>query len=174
MDSGNPGLFSQEEFTVLLFEFKTQIAQYLATLNHTSMQTLADLITFNEAHCPQEMKFYGQEIFEMAVLEASSVTYAATNSELELMSRASSARICSNLQRSVSRFSRRSLATSGLGLRWDSAYCWTFKSIISSMSLTNVSAFIFRSDPDDTAYGGEFARRELISTCQAIDVSFQG
>ena len=66
VDSGNPNLFGQAEFTVLLFEFKTQIAQYLATLNHTSMQTLADLITFNEAHCPQEMKFYGQEIFELA------------------------------------------------------------------------------------------------------------
>src|SRR6266571_2634650 len=65
VDSGNPNLFGQAEFTVLLFEFKTQIAQYLANLNHTSMRTLADLITFNEAHCPQEMKFYGQEIFEM-------------------------------------------------------------------------------------------------------------
>src|SRR6267378_3123785 len=59
VDSGNPALFSDAEFTVLLFEFKAQIAQYLATLNHTSMRTLADLITFNEAHCPQEMKFYG-------------------------------------------------------------------------------------------------------------------
>src|SRR5260370_32989098 len=30
------------------------------------MRTLADLIAFNEAHCPQEMKFYGQEIFELS------------------------------------------------------------------------------------------------------------
>src|SRR5258708_22025330 len=95
---------------------------------------------------------------------------AATNSNLELMSRANSARICSNRRRSVSRFSMRSLATSGLGLRWDSAYCWTFKSIISSMSLTNFSAFIFALTTDYSAYGGEFARRELVSRSQAIDV----
>ena len=66
VDSGNPNLFGQAEFTVLLSEFKTQVAGYLANLNHTSMRTLADLIAFNEAHCPQEMKFYGQEIFELA------------------------------------------------------------------------------------------------------------
>ncbi len=58
VDSGNPNLFGQAEFTVLLSEFKTQVAGYLANLNHTSMRTLADLIAFNEAHCPQEMKFY--------------------------------------------------------------------------------------------------------------------
>src|SRR6266481_5483916 len=44
MDSGDLFSVGGPEFTVLLFEFKTQIAQYLATLNHTSMQPLADLI----------------------------------------------------------------------------------------------------------------------------------
>ena len=66
VDSGDPFQFSNAEFTVLLFEFKAQIAQYLAGLSNTSMRSLSDLIAFNEAYCPQEMKYYGQEIFELA------------------------------------------------------------------------------------------------------------
>jgi amidase len=54
------------EFTVLLFEFKVQIAEYLATVRDTELRTLADLIQFNLDHCPEEMKYYGQEIFELA------------------------------------------------------------------------------------------------------------
>lgn len=65
-DTGNPLLFSDAEFTVLLYEFKVHIAQYLATLGNTDKRTLADLIEFNIANCPQEMKYYGQEIFELS------------------------------------------------------------------------------------------------------------
>jgi amidase len=55
-----------DELTVLLYEFKVQIADYLATLTHTNMRTLADLIAFNIAHCEEEMKYFGQEIFELS------------------------------------------------------------------------------------------------------------
>jgi amidase len=65
-DTGDPFLYFDAEFTVLFFEFKVQVAQYLATLGHTDMRTLADLIAFDIAHCPQEMKYYGQEIFELS------------------------------------------------------------------------------------------------------------
>jgi amidase len=47
----------------LLYEFRAQIADYLATLTHTDMHTLADLIAFNDAHCPQEMPYYDQDVF---------------------------------------------------------------------------------------------------------------
>ena len=50
-DSGDPFAYFDAEFTVLLVEFKVHIAEYLATLDHTSMRTLADLIAFNIAHC---------------------------------------------------------------------------------------------------------------------------
>ena len=30
------------------------------------MRTLADLIAFNLAHCTEEMKYFGQEVFELA------------------------------------------------------------------------------------------------------------
>src|SRR5262249_36242259 len=46
--------------------FKVQIAEYLAGLAHTRMRTLADLINFNLAHCPAELVFYGQELFEIS------------------------------------------------------------------------------------------------------------
>lgn len=69
-DTGDPFVddfkFYNDELLVLLFEFKGQIAQYLATLSHTSKRTLADLIAFNIAHCQAEMKYFGQEIFEMS------------------------------------------------------------------------------------------------------------
>ena len=55
-----------DELTVLLFEFKVQIAEYLATLRRTDMRTLADLIAFNVEHCDEELRYFGQEIFELA------------------------------------------------------------------------------------------------------------
>ena len=51
---------------MLLYEFKAQIADYLEALGHTSMRTLADLIAFNLRHCPTEMKYFGQELFEFS------------------------------------------------------------------------------------------------------------
>ena len=65
-DTGDVFAYSNEEFIALLFEFKAQIAEYLATLTHTNMRTLADLIAFNTAHCHAELVYYGQEIFELA------------------------------------------------------------------------------------------------------------
>ena len=69
-DTGNPAnknfKFYNDEFTVLLYEFKVQIAQYLAALSNTTMRTLADLIAFDVAHCEDEMKFFGQEVFELS------------------------------------------------------------------------------------------------------------
>jgi amidase len=69
-DTGNPSQqnfkFYNDEFTVLLYEFKVQIAQYLAGLSNTTMHTLADLIAFDIANCEDEMKFFGQEVFELS------------------------------------------------------------------------------------------------------------
>jgi len=65
-DTGDVFAYTDDEFTALLFEFKTQIAQYLQTLTHTNLRTLADLIAFDNAHCVQELVYYGQEVFEAA------------------------------------------------------------------------------------------------------------
>ncbi|HEX4665149.1 MAG TPA: amidase family protein [Chthoniobacterales bacterium] len=73
-DTGDSNLYFNAEFTVLLFEFKVQIAEYLAGLTNTSIATLADLIQFDLDHCPQEMKYFGQEIFELAEATSGDLT----------------------------------------------------------------------------------------------------
>ncbi|HKC29182.1 MAG TPA: amidase [Jatrophihabitans sp.] len=55
------------EFTALLYEFKHDIAAYLqANTGPAYPKTLQDLIDFDNAHKAQEMKYFGQEIFEQA------------------------------------------------------------------------------------------------------------
>ncbi len=54
---------SDAERTVLLYEFKADLNAYLATLTDTSIQSLANLIAFNEAHAEEEMPYFGQELF---------------------------------------------------------------------------------------------------------------
>jgi amidase len=63
-----------DEFTVLLFEFKVQIAEYLAPVRHTKMRTLADLIEFNRKRCDKELRFFGQEVFEAAEATSGDLT----------------------------------------------------------------------------------------------------
>jgi len=65
-DTGDVFAYNGDEFTALLYEFRAQIADYLATLTHTNMRTLADLIAFNNAHCTQEMPYYDQDVFLLA------------------------------------------------------------------------------------------------------------
>lgn len=66
-DTGDVFDYTDDEFTALLYEFKAQIRDYLATLTNTNMRNLADLIAFNLAHCEQELVYYGQEVFELSV-----------------------------------------------------------------------------------------------------------
>ena len=66
IDTGDVFAYNGDEFTALLYEFRAQIADYLAMLTHTTMGTLADLIAFNNAHCNQEMPYYDQDVFLLA------------------------------------------------------------------------------------------------------------
>jgi amidase len=70
VDTGDTFAWFDAEFTVLLYEFKGDIAAYLSGLRYTrrdtQMRSLADLIAFNQRHCTEEMKFFGQEIFEIS------------------------------------------------------------------------------------------------------------
>ena len=66
VDPGDPFTWFDAEFLVLLHEFKGDIRAYLSGLRKTSMRTLSDLIRFNREHCEQEMRFFGQEIFEIS------------------------------------------------------------------------------------------------------------
>jgi len=61
------------EFTVLLFDFKIDIANYLKTRTGVPVAspTLQALINFNNANATQEMPFFAQEIFDLANLFSS-------------------------------------------------------------------------------------------------------
>ena len=65
-DCPNPNDWFDAEFNVLLNEFKGDVAAYMSTLRKTEVRTLADLIQFNRDHCDQEMRYFGQELFELA------------------------------------------------------------------------------------------------------------
>jgi amidase len=57
---------SQAELIVLIFEFKRDLNAYLATRRGVPVRTLADVIQFNTDHARQELRFFGQELMELA------------------------------------------------------------------------------------------------------------
>jgi amidase len=66
-DIATAGETDDSEFEVLLYEFKTDLNLYLASLGaKTPYKTLAELIRFNEENRDREMPYFGQEIFEKA------------------------------------------------------------------------------------------------------------
>jgi amidase len=61
------GSFDATELDVLLFEFKDGLNKYLAWLGPASpVHSLKEIIAFNNAHADRELKYFGQEIMEMA------------------------------------------------------------------------------------------------------------
>lgn len=67
LDKLSPESFGDEEFEVLLYEFKADMNAYLASLGeNASAKSLEDLIALNEKNRDKSMPYFGQEIFEMA------------------------------------------------------------------------------------------------------------
>ncbi|MFQ5632213.1 MAG: amidase [bacterium] len=59
--------YGDSGFAVLLYEFKTNLNKYLATLDDSvPVHTLEELIAFNSANKEKEMPYFGQEILKMA------------------------------------------------------------------------------------------------------------
>jgi amidase len=61
-----------EEITVLVYEFRRDLNAYLATRSGVPIRTLADAIAFNLAHADEELKWFGQEWFEVAQADTTS------------------------------------------------------------------------------------------------------
>jgi len=59
----------QSEIIVLIFEFKRDLNAYLATRSGVPANTLAEVIQFNLDHAEEELKFFGQELMELAEAE---------------------------------------------------------------------------------------------------------
>ena len=61
------GEYDGDEFTVLLYDFKADLAAYFASRGATSkVRTLKDVIDYNERDRAREMPYFGQEIMLMA------------------------------------------------------------------------------------------------------------
>jgi amidase len=60
----------EDSFTVLMFELREEMGKYLGSIpamqNGDTPRSLADLIAFNKANAKQEMRWFGQELFELA------------------------------------------------------------------------------------------------------------
>jgi amidase len=62
-----PSAYESAELEVLLYEFKAELADYLATRGPSSKaRSLADVIAFNERESARELPWFGQELFERA------------------------------------------------------------------------------------------------------------
>jgi len=59
----------QSELIVLIYEFKRDLNAYLATRSGVPVTTLADAIQFNLDHADRELKYFGQELMELAEAE---------------------------------------------------------------------------------------------------------
>ena len=60
----------EDSFTVMMFELREEMGKYLASIpafkDGATPRRLADLIAFNTAHTDTEMRWFGQELFELA------------------------------------------------------------------------------------------------------------
>jgi len=63
IDTINGGV---DETTVLIFEFKRDLRTYLQGRPGVPIRNLADAIAFNRAHAFAELRWFGQELFELA------------------------------------------------------------------------------------------------------------
>src|SRR6266542_1483463 len=70
-------LNSLAEIIVLVYEFKRDLNAYLATRTGVPIHSLADAIAFNTDHADTELKWFGQEWFELAEADPFAADYAA-------------------------------------------------------------------------------------------------
>jgi amidase len=64
------GKVDDDEYEVLLYEFKDGLRNYLSEVN-SPIKSLADMIAYNKAHAAEEMPYFGQEIFIKAEAKGS-------------------------------------------------------------------------------------------------------
>ena len=57
----------EDELLVLLAEFRSGVADYLATRSGDVPRTLRDIVDFNRANAGTELAHFGQQLFEKAL-----------------------------------------------------------------------------------------------------------
>ena len=66
VDLPHSGEYGRDENTVLAYEFKTDLGRYLQQRGVASIQTLADVVAFNEREAERELRWFGQEVMREA------------------------------------------------------------------------------------------------------------
>ncbi|HWI81976.1 amidase [Ramlibacter sp.] len=61
-DFGSLGEYDDDELEVLLYEFKAGLNSYLARRGGVAVRSLDDVIAFNRAHAPRELRWFGQDL----------------------------------------------------------------------------------------------------------------
>lgn len=59
-------VLSENEMTVLLYEFKADLNRYLSRLAVSKVRSLKEVIEFNKKHSRRELKHFGQDLFHKA------------------------------------------------------------------------------------------------------------
>ncbi len=66
VDIGPASKLDDPELEVMLYELKTDLGLYLATRPGIAVKNLDDLLRFNREHAAEELRYFGQELFEQA------------------------------------------------------------------------------------------------------------
>ncbi len=68
-----------DSFTVMMFELREELGKYLVSIpafkDGATPRSLADIIAFNKAHAGEEMRWFGQELFELAETSTDRAAY---------------------------------------------------------------------------------------------------
>jgi len=66
IDIGPVSKLDEPDLEVMLYELKADMAVYLATRPGIAVKTLDDLVRFNREHAAEELRYFGQDLFEQA------------------------------------------------------------------------------------------------------------
>ncbi len=82
IDFEEPEGLGEAEFTTLLFELREDLAAYLTSSPaDIPVRTLAEVIAFNKARAAEEMRWFGQDIFEQAEQTTDREAYQAARAK---------------------------------------------------------------------------------------------
>jgi amidase len=83
-----PGELWRASLPVLLYELRVELDRYLAGRpGSDGPRSLADVIAFNKAHAREEMRWFGQELFEQALETTDADAYAKNLATLRRLTR---------------------------------------------------------------------------------------
>jgi amidase len=66
VDIGQVSRLEAPDLEVMLYELKADLTAYLATRPGCPVKNLDDLVRFNREHAAEELRYFGQELFEQA------------------------------------------------------------------------------------------------------------